>query len=117
MLPKEHPDALLYNKDPDGFVTRLYLSIKAEYASLYADASPDLEPAWLRLREALMEGQTSKFLINRARYVFEHTDEQFRPACARFIRDRYWIKKFETVIPVRPVESAGPYDGPMPQHP
>lgn len=117
MLPKEHPDALRYNVGPDDFVSALFLKVKAEYASPYADAHADLETAWLRLREALLAGHTEKELVERARWVYQNTEQTFRPACARFIRDRYWIKKFESLIALRPVLAAGPYEGPLPQHP
>lgn len=118
-MPEIHSeDSQEYWAGPDAFVTQLYLRIKGEYASLYPDAEQDLQKAFERLRDdAVHAGYSKRELLQKARYMKENTQERYRSACARIVIDRFWLKKFTTVLSMRPVDWPTPYEGPMPSHP
>jgi hypothetical protein len=117
MLSSDHADILAYRQDPDGFCVRLYREIKAVYSSLYPDHLEDAATALKRLDQALHEGFSSEQLITKAKQASELTAQQFRPACAKFVRDFFWLREYVKPVLLRPMESPKPWDGPMPQRP
>jgi hypothetical protein len=117
-MPDIHPeDAKDYWASPDTFIIQLYWAIRGEYASLYPDAEKDLPQAKERLTEAVHAGISRRELLQKIRYMMEKTEQRYRAACARVVIDRYWLKKFTSTLVIRPVDTAAPYEGPMPQHP
>jgi hypothetical protein len=115
MLPKEHIDYLEHRRDPQAFIFKLYMEIKAIWASMYSDSMEDATVALARLQQALIDGETYTTLIQKITIMRSmNVEARFRTSCARVVRDFYWKKKFQTETTLRTPELSKPYQGPTP---